>query len=142
MVIIMVVVGFNFTKINVEKKDNIKGKVNIANNVSIKSIEKADLSLGKAKQEGVKFIFEFTTDYEPDVASILLVGDVLFIDDEKKVKNILDEWKKTQKAPDEVMNQVLNTILSKCNVQALVLSRDVNLPSPIPLPKVELDKKK
>ena len=142
MVIIMVVVGFNFTKINVEKKDNIKGKVNIANNVSIKSIEKADLSLGKAKQDGVKFIFEFTTDYEPDIANILLVGDVLFIDDEKKVKNILDEWKKTKKAPEDVMNQVLNTILSKCNVQALILSRDVNLPPPIPLPKVEVDSKK
>lgn len=138
----MVVVGFNFSKIVVEKKESIKGKVNIANNVSIKSIEKADLSLGKAKQDGVKFIFEFTTDYEPDIANILLVGDVLFIDDEKKVKNILDEWKKTKKAPEDVMNQVLNTILSKCNVQALILSRDVNLPPPIPLPKVEVDSKK
>jgi hypothetical protein len=34
------------------------------------------------------------------------------------------------------MENILNSILTKCNIQALILSQDVNLPSPIPLPKV------
>ena len=37
------------------------------------------------------------------------------------------------------MTTLLNALLAKCNVQALILSQDVNLPPPIPLPKVQLN---
>ena len=37
----------------------------------------------------------------------------------------------------EVMEQVINTALNKSNVEALILSRDINLPPPIPLPKIK-----
>ncbi len=139
----MSIVGFNFNKIMVEKKTMKEGKVNINNNVTIREVESADLSLGKAKQDGVRFIFEFTSIYEPDFAAMTLAGDVLFIDNEKNVKAILEEWKKKKTVPKEVMADVLNSILNRCNIQALVLARDVNLPSPIPLPKLttEEDKK-
>jgi len=40
----MAVIGFNFNKINVEKKDIGKGKVNISNNVAIKNIEQKGIS--------------------------------------------------------------------------------------------------
>ena len=36
------------------------------------------------------------------------------------------------------MAGLLNTILTKCNVQALILSQEVNLPPPIPMPKVQI----
>ena len=45
---------------------------------------------------------------------------------------------KDKKIPKEVMTPVLNNILAKSNVEALVLSRELNLPPPIPLPKVEV----
>ena len=46
----MPIVGFNFTKIDVERKGgNISGKVNISNNISIKNVEIKDLALGKTK---------------------------------------------------------------------------------------------
>jgi hypothetical protein len=35
------------------------------------------------------------------------------------------------------MVPVLNSILAKCNIQAIILTREVNLPPPIPLPKVQ-----
>jgi hypothetical protein len=135
----MAVVGFNFNKIMVEKKVLKDGKVDINNNVQIKEVETADLSLGKAKQDGVRFVFEFTSKYEPDYASMVLSGDVLFIESEKNVKAILDEWKKKKTVPKETMAEVLNSILNRCNIQAMILARDVNLPSPIPLPKVTVD---
>jgi hypothetical protein len=37
------------------------------------------------------------------------------------------------------MSAILNTVLTKCNIEALILSQEVNLPSPIPLPKVKVD---
>jgi len=132
----MAIVGFSFTKINVERKKAVSGKLGIKNNVAIKSVEKSDLSFGSTKQAAVKFNFEFSAIYEPDVGQIVLVGEVLDVEDEKKTKEILDEWKKDKKVPQDVMNNILNTVLSKCNVEALILSRDINLPSPIPLPKV------
>lgn len=138
----MSIVGFNFNKIMVEKKTMKEGKVNINNNVTIKEVESADLSLGKAKQDGVRFVFEFTSMYEPDFASMTLAGDVLFIDSEKNVKTILEDWKKKKTVPNEVMADVLNSILNRCNIQALVLARDVNLPSPIPLPKLTTEENK
>ena len=131
------IVGFNFNKINVERKDMIKGKISISNNVSIKNIEEKDLALGKEKQNALKFTFEFDSKYEPNIGDIILGGDILFVGDAKKAKEILDSWKKDKKIPKDVMTSVLNTVLTKCNIQALILSQEVNLPPPIPLPKVK-----
>ncbi len=135
----MAVVGFNFSKILVEKKLTAEGKINISNNVAIKDVESADFSLGKAKQDGLRFTFEFTSKYDPNYAEMLFTGEVLFLESEKAVKDILAEWKKKKTLPADVMAEVLNSVLNRCNIQALILARDVNLPSPIPLPKVTAD---
>lgn len=137
----MAVIGFNFNKINVEKKEITQGKVNISNNVAIKNIEQKDIALGKNKQDALKFTFEFSSKYEPGLGNILLGGDVLYLTDAKKSKEILDGWKKEKKIPKEIMAGILNTVLSKCNIQALILSQEVNLPPPIPLPKVKVGDK-
>ena len=64
------------------------------------------------------------------------IGFLTFVDEPKKIVDFIDSWKKDKKLPKEVMSSVLNTILSRCNVEAMLLSREVNLPPPIPLPKV------
>jgi hypothetical protein len=137
----MAIIGFNFNKINVEKSEVGKGKVNISNNVAIKNIESKGISLGKDKQDALRFTFEFTSKYEPKLGNILLGGDVLFLTDAKKSKEIVDGWKKDKKVPKDIMAGILNTVLAKCNIQALILSQEVNLPPPIPLPKVKVGDK-
>lgn len=133
----MTIVGFNFTKIEGEKKDMIKGKININNNVHINKVEEKDLALGNQKQKVLSFNFEFIAKYDPNIGSIKLTGNVLYMEDSKKVKDILDGWKKDKKLPKEVMPTILNTVLNKCNIQALILSEQINLPPPIPLPKLQ-----
>ena len=59
------------------------------------------------------------------------------MDKDDKVKEILKSWKKDNKVDKDILGPIYNTILSKCNVQAIVLSRDIQLPPPIPLPKVK-----
>ena len=133
------IVGFGFTKLSAERKEAAKGKIDINNNVTIKDVQEDSFSLGKDKQQNVlRFIFEFTSKYEPSVGTILFQGDLLYMEDQKAVKEILNGWKKDKKIPKEIMAGLLNTILTKCNVQALILSQEVNLPSPIPLPKVQI----
>ena len=135
----MAVVGFNFIKMNVERKQPVTGKIKIGNNVSVKSVESHTIMLGKTKNEGVKFTFEFTSKYEPDIGSILITGEVIYLEEQKKVREILASWKKNKKVSKEVMTEMLNTVLDRCNIQALVLSRDMNMPPPVPLPKVNVE---
>ena len=133
------IVGFGFTKLSAEKKEAPKGKIDINNNVTIKNVQEDDFSFGKEKQQNVlRFTFEFTSKYEPAVGTILFEGDLLYLEEPKKIKEILSSWKKDKKIPKEIMTGLLNTILTKCNVQALILSQEVNLPPPIPMPKVQL----
>lgn len=136
----MAVIGFNLNKINVEKDPDFKGKVSIKNNVTIKEVEKADLFLGKTKQEALRFIFQYTSDYEPKFGKILLEGNVMFVEEKEKVSKILKEWKNGKKIEADIMTVLLNNILSKCNIEALMLSRDAGLPPPVPMPRVGVKK--
>lgn len=142
----MSIVGFGLTTINAAKEQAIKGKVDINNNVSIKDVKPADLSLGKDKSNAVKFVFTFTSAYEQEISpskkdkigNISFEGEVIYMEDPKKIKAIQDNWKKDKKIDQAIMSGVLNHILNKCNVQALIVSQDINLPPPIPLPRVQV----
>jgi len=138
----MVIIGFNYTKINVEKKGIPKGDIKINNNVSIKDVEEKKLPFGKSPQDGLRFVFEFVTAYEPSVGVIGLYGDVIYIDEPKKVKEIAESWKKEKKVPKEIMAEVLNSVVQKCNIQALILSQDIGLPPPLQLPRVQVNEGK
>ena len=133
----MAIVGFNFTKILAEKKTGVKGNVDIKNNVSVKNVETTDLTLGSTKQKALKFSFEFSSDYSPNVGQILFNGDIIYMNEAAKQDEIMKNWKKNKEVPKDVMSEILNTILMRCNVEALMLSRDINLPPPIPMPKVQ-----
>ena len=135
------IVGFGFTKMSAEKNANSKGKIEINNNVTIKNIEESDIALGKDKQTAIKIIFNFLSKYSPDLGNISFEGEIIYMADSKKGKEIIASWKKDKKLPKDLMAPILNTILTKCNIKALILSQDVNLPPPIPLPKVSLSPK-
>jgi hypothetical protein len=132
----MTVVGFNFNKIVVEKKTELKGEVSIKNNIAVTDVQDAEVPFDKS-QKGLKFTFDFNSTYEPKIGNIRLTGDVLFIGDVKKVKEISDSWKKAKSVPKDVLANIMNVALTKCNIQALILSQVINLPAPIPLPKVQ-----
>jgi len=131
----MSVIGFSFTKMLVEKTNPVKGKVNISNNVGIKTVDETKLDINTSKT-ALKFGFEFTSTYEPNIGNIFLEGEVIFLADKAKADEALKNWKKSKKVDKEMMTQVLNNVLVKCNVKALMLSDFMNLPPPMPLPKV------
>lgn len=133
----MTIVGFYFTKMEAVKREVVKGKINISNNVSITDVKENDNNFGSETQKGVTFVFKFTSKYEPQAGEISLEGNVLYMEAKDKIKKIVTGWKKDKKLDKEVMKAILNTILTKSNIQALIMSKDINLPPPIPLPKVE-----
>ena len=133
----MSIIGFNFTKINAEKKKGASGKVNIKNNVTITDVSEKDLSFAP-NQKGIQFNFEFTTVYDPDFGEILLGGEVIFLEEQARGKEIMDLWKKSKKTDKLLTLQLYNNILMKCQIQAMVLSQTINLPPPIRLPRVTI----
>ncbi|MBU3940334.1 MAG: hypothetical protein KKH88_00180 [Nanoarchaeota archaeon] len=134
----MPIVGFNFDKISVEKTGKIAGKLNIKQSTGIKTVEQEKLLLG-TPEEVLKFGFEYKIDYG-GIGEINLLGHVLFLDEPKKIKAILDQWKKNKNIERVIMEQVVNTILYKCTIKSLNLAQEVNLPPPIKLPMVESKK--
>ncbi len=129
----MPIVSFDFSKISAERKINTSGKIDIRSNITILDIEKEKLELAK-NEEALKFLFEFKITYEPDAGEIDLKGHTIFIDDEKKIKDILKEWK-NKKIPEEVALQVINNILYRCNLKALQMAHEISLPLHIQMPR-------
>ncbi len=136
----MAIVGFGFTKILVEKKKQLTSKINIKNNIAIKDIVEHDFHDAGKDRQGLKFIFEFISSYDPGAAEIRLLGEVFFIAETKKSQEILNTWKKDKKVTKEVMPIVLNYALSRSNVMAISLSKDAGLPPPLPMPRVNNEK--
>ena len=132
----MSIIGLNIKKMLVEKNEAAKGKISVNNNIKITEVKDVEFSLGKSDQAALGFGFEFTCKYEPKVGEILIAGDVVVLDDKKNTEKILKDWKKNKKVDRDARNKVIINILNKCNIQALILSRDVNLPPPIPMPKL------
>jgi hypothetical protein len=136
----MALIGFNFTKINVEKKKAANGKVNITNNLSFTKIKEAKVNFVD-KKSAINLEFEFKCKYEPDLGSIELKGSAIELLEPDKAKEALDLWKKEKKLPPVIAQKVLNSLLSKCYIESLILSNSMNLPPPVPLPKVKVNEK-
>lgn len=137
------IVGFEINKINVErKKSEIKGVVKVKHNLNINSVKERDIVAFKDKKKGIDFEFLFAIDYEPDFGRINLYGSLMYTDNDKKIKEVVDSWSKNKKIPHDVSVEVLNAILSRCNIKALELAEDVDLPSHIPLPRISMEKNK
>ncbi len=134
-------IGFNFDKIEALKNvDEIKGNVNVKNALNILDVKLQEVTVDK-KQEVLKFIFEFKLDYEPKIGSISLTGNMMYLDDQKKLKEIIQGWKKDKKLPPDIMKGLFNTVLIKANIKALNLAQDINLPPHLPLPKLQQQSK-
>lgn len=132
----MPIVGFNIEKLYVEKKKPIEGNVRIKNDMTIKEIVKDDKSSSTEKEGILKFIFEFSTEYQEGIGNIEIGGYVLYLDDKKKIKEILERWNKEKSMETDLLTRILNIILMKCNIKALELSQEMNLPPNIKIPTV------
>ena len=137
----MTIVGFNFTKLLAEKNKSKSGEINVSNNISIKEVKKAKLNMGKSKRTGLEINFQFLSKYNPEIGKIELHGKVVMMEKEDKIKKVLEVWEEKKSLPRDIVENLYNSILRKCNVQAIVMSRDIQLPPPIPMPKVKKGKK-
>jgi len=137
----MNVLSFAFNTINVSKKDTPKGKIGISNNIHIDKLEDAKVSVDK-ENSTVRVTFSYESEYTPDYAKLLLKGTMILLIKADEAKKMMNNWKKDKKLDKDAGSFILNSITSRCTVQAVISARDLGLPPPIPLPRVGTKPKK
>lgn len=129
----MKIIGFNYTKINVEKyKDSFK-EIKVNSQVDISSIEEVKQEVFKSKEEFLAVKFKYKIEYAPDVAVIVLEGNILVSVDSKLAKEVIKKWKE-KAMPEEFNIPLFNIIFRKAGLKALQIEDEMNLPSHIQMP--------
>jgi len=131
----MRLVGFNFTKISVEKFNDSVQDLKFNTKIDISSIEPLKSDLIKVKDEPLKIDFVYSVLYEPELAKIELAGTMVLSVESRIARDILKGWKDKEMS-DEFRIFMFNIILRKANIKALELEDELNLPPHIPLPSL------
>ncbi len=131
----MRVVGFNFTKISVERlKDKVEN-IKFNTKIDISSIESLKSDFFKAREDLLKVNFIYSIIYEPDFAKLEFIGNLIIAVEPKIAKDALKGWKNKEMS-DDFRFFIFNIIFKKVNIKALYLEDELSLPSHIPLPSI------
>jgi len=130
----MTVIGLTFTSMEASRTDKpVQGEIQV--NTSPKIVEVKEIDVKRLGKKTLSMGFEFDTDYSPGYGNLKLKGNVMFIGE--KNDEILEQWKKDKKLPDDISVEVLNHLFRKCLVKAAQLADDIQLPPPINIPVVK-----
>ena len=132
----MKILGFNFTKISAEKyKDAAIKDLKIENSIDISDISEVKQDVLKADDEFLAIKFKYTVTYNPEVAKIELLGNILASVDSKMAKEVVKKWK-AKETPEEFRIPLFNTIFRKSGIKALGLEDEMNRPFHIQMPSL------
>jgi hypothetical protein len=135
----MPVIDVRFTKLEAVRAEKVKASkdqkgVSVESNSKMNEILKKEVpGLGEA----VIVNFEYNTTYTPEIGNIKIEGRCVY--SSKNLENeITEEKKKKIKLMPEVFEEIQNVILASASIQALLLAKELKLPSPVQLPRVKI----
>jgi len=82
----------------------------------------------------IKFVF--TCRYPASIGLIRLTGQAFYSDAPETMDVAVETWQKSRRLPESIEPAVLNTIMARATLEAISLSRILQIPPPIPLPGV------
>lgn len=132
----MNVLNITINKINAEKHGVPKGQINVTSNIKTDNVEKTNIGVDDSKKT-VKVNFTYKTTYQPDLGTIELQGTVLVLVTKDEAEKVLDNWDKNKKMDKDFASVVLNAAMKRSSLQSIFISRELDLPSPIPLPNIK-----
>lgn len=129
----MQIIGFNLNKISAEKEEKSQGKLEIKQNINIDHVSEDKINI--SNKGIIKVSFTFSVDYSPNFAKLELKGQTVLLPENDELKEILKDWKKKQ-ISDKFRIPLFNFIMGKCNIKALGLEDELNLPLHMPMPRI------
>ena len=99
----------------------LPSKVNLSININLMELTRRD-------ESSVEAPFMFTISYSPPIAHISIKGKVCASGSSDEISSMMDEQQRTKRPPA----QLLQAVSSACMVEAVIISRSINVPPPIP----------
>ena len=131
----MRLIGFNFTKLGIEKLSDTVENLKFNSKIDIISIDSLKSDIIKVKDEALKVDFVYSVLYEPNFAKVELAGSMVLSVEPKIAREVLKGWK-NKEITEEFRIFMFNIILRKSNIKALEMEEDLGLPSHIPMPSL------
>ncbi len=128
----MKIVGFSFTKISVEKINEVNKELKVNTNIDISDIRELKSHILKTKEELLGVNFTFTVNYEPNFAKVITKGNLIVSVEPKISKEILKQWE-NKKMPEDFKLSLFNIILRKSSLKTFQLEDEMNLPLHLPI---------
>ena len=132
----MKIIGFNLTKISIERKEKPEKELKVTQNINLIDITKEKLTI--SKEEPLNISFKLDIDYGGDFAKIEFKGNIILLPEKEETKKILKSWK-DKKLSNEFRNPLFNFIMTKCSIKALALEDELSLPPHIQMPRLAQD---
>jgi hypothetical protein len=133
--------GFNFTKMNLEKKSSNLKDLKVTTGIDISDVQEVESDFLKSSDELIMIKFEYNVNYEKEIASLKFQGNLVISVEQKQAKEILKQWK-DKKIPEEFRLKIFNIILKKSSLKALQFEEEFNLPFHIPFPSFKPSEEK
>ncbi|MFH0956652.1 MAG: hypothetical protein V1813_02195 [Candidatus Aenigmatarchaeota archaeon] len=129
----MAVIGLNLNSIQAKKQSAVpRQDIKVNSTPMITGVKEIDLP--NLSKKALSIDFEFLTRYEPSFASIAIEGSLLYLADNNK--ELVSEFAKNKKLPEKASMEVLNYLFRHCLLKASILAEDLQLPPPMPMPKI------
>jgi hypothetical protein len=134
----MAIIGMSFKTMEARREEEeIKAEIKVNSVPKINSLKEITVpTLGK---KVLSLAFEFVTSYDPRVGEIKIGGELLYLTPNNK--EILKQWEKEKKLPEAASLEVLNYLFRRCLLKVSNIAEDLQLPPPVPLPKIKPKKK-
>jgi len=133
----MTVYNFKINKMSGERRDkNVKG-VEVKANSTILSVKKE-----KDKRIGdyLHVNFKYDVLYEPEVGEVHLEGSLWYT--HPKLDSVVSDLKDKVELKNEAIKEISNSVIQESIVEALDISRKLQLPPPLQLPTVSVKPEK
>jgi len=99
--------------------------IQIGTNINVISIEK--------NKNGVLIVpFVLSINYNPSIAQINLKGSAYVVGEPKEIEKVLKDHEKKQPPPPMIVQSIANFAF----IESVLISRTLNIPPPVPLPKI------
>ncbi|MCJ7713873.1 hypothetical protein MUO66_05395 [Candidatus Bathyarchaeota archaeon] len=99
--------------------------IQIGTNINVINIER--------NKNGVLIVpFVLSINYNPSIAQINLKGSAYVVGEPKEIEKVLKDHEKKQPPPSLIVQSIANFAF----IESVLISRTLNIPPPVPLPKI------